>query len=196
VYVHTYNIFLYCGTDSPSVGFPMQFSFTLYTEHKTLALCKKATTLAAQIPLYISYILSQYIHFVVCLATGPYYLSNWVVCRLWPCASSFKLQHNLFPLRSSSSCLRLLLPRLPVPFPFSLFNTLIFSHNYLLHPSPTPHFKTLKVFLIYFPKCPRFKKICSKCNISLVPSVNLSQICLWKNSSSCWRPLMPWKSWL
>jgi hypothetical protein len=28
-----------------------------------------------------------------------------------------------------------------------------------LHPSPAPHFKTLKVFLIYFPKCSYFSII-------------------------------------
>jgi hypothetical protein len=35
----------------------------------------------------------------------------------------------------------------------------------LLHPSPAPHFKTLKVFLIHFPKCPKFQhhiKLCPK----------------------------------
>jgi len=26
----------------------------------------------------------------------------------------------------------------------------------LVHPSPAPHFKTFKVLLIYFPKCPSF----------------------------------------
>jgi hypothetical protein len=29
----------------------------------------------------------------------------------------------------------------------------------LLHPSPTPHFKTLQVFLIYCPKRPSFSTI-------------------------------------
>jgi len=27
----------------------------------------------------------------------------------------------------------------------------------LLHPSPAPHFKTFQLFLIYFPKCPKFQ---------------------------------------
>jgi len=28
-----------------------------------------------------------------------------------------------------------------------------------LHPSPAPHFKTMKVFLVYLPKCPIFSTI-------------------------------------
>ena len=29
----------------------------------------------------------------------------------------------------------------------------------LLHPSPAPHFKTMKVFLVYLPKCPNFSTV-------------------------------------
>ena len=87
---------------------------------------------------------------------------------------------------SSSSCLRslprLLLPYiftsvtyfrrqcLPIRLAFLLFTVcmiflsmqhFLISHTIfqsdLLHPSPAPHFKTLQVFLTFFPKCPKFQ---------------------------------------
>jgi hypothetical protein len=34
-------------------------------------------------------------------------------------------------------------------------------------------------------------KLCSKCSISLISSLNLSPICRWKELSSCWKLLLP-----
>jgi hypothetical protein len=48
------------------------------------------------------------------------------------------------------------------PSPLTLCNTFSISHTIgltVLHPSPAPHFKTFRVFLIYFPKCPSFSTI-------------------------------------
>ena len=42
-----------------------------------------------------------------------------------------------------------------------------------LHPSPVPHCKTFRVFLVYFLKC----QLCFKCCITLVPFLNLRPFC-------------------
>jgi hypothetical protein len=55
------------------------------------------------------------IHSVVCLTTRPYPLPKRVLHRVRSSASSFIFKYLLFSLRSSSSCLRLLL-RLAVIF--------------------------------------------------------------------------------
>ena len=39
-------------------------------------------------------------------------------------------------------------------------------------------------------------KLCCKCSILLGSSLNLSSICWWKESSSCWMLLLPWYSWI
>jgi hypothetical protein len=56
---------------------------------------------------------TQFIHPAVCLTTGPQPLPKQFLHTVRATVSSFNLQYPLFPLRSSSSCLRLLL-RLPV----------------------------------------------------------------------------------
>jgi len=40
-----------------------------------------------------------------------------------------------------------------------LLNLLQFGPTDLLHPTAAPNFKTFKVFIIYFPKCPSFSTI-------------------------------------
>jgi hypothetical protein len=57
------------------------------------------------------------IQVVVCLATGPEPLPNWVFQKVRSWASSFNFQYLLASLRSSNSCLRLL-PRHLVPLIF------------------------------------------------------------------------------
>jgi len=65
---------------------------------------------------------SAFIHLVVCLTTGPKPLPKRALHIGRSRASSFKWEYLLLSLRSSSSFLRLLLPRLPVtsiaPFTF------------------------------------------------------------------------------
>ena len=40
-------------------------------------------------------------------------------------------------------------------------------------------------------------KLCSKCSTLLDSSLNLSPVCLWKESSCyCWMLLLPWQSWI
>ena len=68
----------------------------------------------------------------------------------------------------------------------------------LLHLCTAPHYETFQVFLIYFPKCPKFQyhtKLCSKCSTLLIYSLNLNPVCWWNESSSCWVLLLAWKSW-
>ena len=55
----------------------------------------------------------KFIHSAVFLTTGPWPLPKRVLHRVRSNASSFNFQYLIFPLRSSSRCLRLL-PRLPV----------------------------------------------------------------------------------
>ena len=47
-----------------------------------------------------------------------------------------------------------------IPVPLESTQHFFISHmigpNYLLNPSPAPHFKTFQVLLIYFLKCPSF----------------------------------------
>jgi len=49
----------------------------------------------------------------------------------------------------------------------------------ILQPIQAPHFKTLQVFLIYFPKCPIFRTLQSylrfKCNNLILSSLNSAQ---------------------
>jgi hypothetical protein len=63
------------------------------------------------------------IHFVVCVTKGPQPLPNRVLHRVRSSASSFNFRYPLFPLKSSSSCRRLL-PRLSVT---SIFCPSVFS---------------------------------------------------------------------
>jgi hypothetical protein len=56
-----------------------------------------------------------FIHFVICLTTGPKPLPKWVLHIVLPRFSSFRLEYPLLSLSSSSSFLRHLL-RLPVTF--------------------------------------------------------------------------------
>jgi hypothetical protein len=60
----------------------------------------------------------------------------------------------------------------------------------LLHLSPASHFKTLYSEV---PKLQHNRELCSRYSILLVSSLNLSPIDLWKESSFCWMPLLPWK---
>ena len=119
-------------------------------------------------------------HTAVCLTARPQTLPKPVLHRVRSSASSFTLQHLLLSLRSTSSCWRVL-PLLPV---ISSFHITCFRRQFLrkiwailsaillfivctyvgcsfplLHPSPTSHFKTLQVFLIYPLKCPSFSTI-------------------------------------
>jgi hypothetical protein len=55
----------------------------------------------------------SFIHFVVCLMTGPQPLPNRALHIVWSRASSFKCEYPLLSLRSSSSFVHFL-PRLPV----------------------------------------------------------------------------------
>jgi hypothetical protein len=88
-------------------------------------------------------------------------------------ASSFNWEYPLLSPTSSSNCL-LLLPRLLVtsirPFIFPSITSfrrqflrkiwlIQLAFRFLLHPSPTPHFKTFQVFLIYCPKRPSPRSI-------------------------------------
>ena len=58
-------------------------------------------------------------------------------------------------------------------------------------------FENFELFLIYFPKCPIFSttQSCAP-NVSLVSSLNLSPVCRWKESSSCWMQLLSLQPWI
>ena len=59
------------------------------------------------------YLSAVFIHLVVCLTIGTQPIPNPVLHTVRSYAPSFNFQHPVFPLRSSSNCLRLL-PRVPV----------------------------------------------------------------------------------
>jgi hypothetical protein len=84
----------------------------------------------------------------VCTVTGTQPLPKWVLHRLWSGASSFYFHYPLVPLRSSSSCLRLL-PRLPVTsIPLSLSFSNIFRKAIptqdVTHPVNLPLFYSIQ----------------------------------------------------
>jgi len=75
---------------------------------------------------------------------------------------------------------------------FSFFTR--FIQLYLLHPPPVPHFKIFQVLLIPFPKRASFSTIQSyapNAVLLLVSSLNLSQICWWKESGAYKRTKTP-----
>ena len=59
--------------------------------------------------IFIHSFIHSFLQFVVCLVIGPYTLPKRVFHRVRSSASSCKFQYTLVSLRSSSSCLRLLL---------------------------------------------------------------------------------------
>ena len=63
--------------------------------------------------LYFYFLTYSFIHSAVCRTTGPYFLPQWVLRRVWTSASSFDFQYPVFSLRSFNSLSRLL-HRLPI----------------------------------------------------------------------------------
>ena len=112
-------------------------------------------------------------------STRPFYLS---FVKVFQKAVPTQLVTNSFSL-PSLCCMQFIFP------PLALRNSL-FLHDhckYLLHHTPAPRFKPSELFVIYFPESPSFinhKKLCSKCSIPLVSSLNLThcgpvtQICV------------------
>ena len=75
-------------------------------------------------PVLSEYKTTCFIHYVVCLTTGPYSLPKGVIYWVLSSASAFDFQYSLFSLRLSCSCLRVL-PRLHVTSllsPYPSFN--------------------------------------------------------------------------
>ena len=62
---------------------------------------------------FMIHVIHSFIHSIVCITTGPQPLPKRVLRRVRSSVSSFSSQYPAFPLRSSSSWLRLL-PRLTV----------------------------------------------------------------------------------
>ena len=80
----------------------------------------------------------------------------------------------------------------PRNFFFSFFTRSVQLH--LFHPHPAPHLKTFQILLIHFPKRPSFSTIQSyapNAVLLLVSSLNLSQICWWKESGAYRRTKTP-----
>ena len=99
------------------------------------------------------------IHFLVCLRTCPYLLWKRVLHRVWSSAFPLVFQYPLVSLRSSSSCLRLLL-RLPVTSFYISFN------NVFLKAVPTQYVTNPVVFLLFI--------VCRIFRSSLAPNNNIS----------------------
>jgi hypothetical protein len=97
------------------------------------------------------------IHSVVCLTTGPHSLLQQLLCSVRSSAPSFNFQDLLFALSSHSSCLRLLLSRLPLTsiLPSTFPSITCFRRQLLRKMWPIPLlFLPFTVFRIFLPSWP------------------------------------------
>jgi len=86
--------------------------------------------------------------------------------------------------------------------PTWLYTILHFSHDRSNRSSPQfsstsiQNFPFMSDLLSKLSKFWEHKTFSSNCTTSPVSTLNLSPICWWKQSSTCWMLLLPWQSWI